>query len=234
MRTGLPLWTCQEWYNTLKDVPEGQHGSGSKPAMVRFADSVNISTIAAEYCLKRMALEYLPSTPGPDKAAKNHFVHHNCRHLLNGKRQSAQELELLAMALIYRLKTILARATEYKDRLGLDEFLKVLNSNLACDRRNGLAALRRAPIYNEALKADKICVVLQLILMFKQYPRSELYNIHRDRLLLSRRYLTRTKLVYVSETGTKIALARLNTLNCYTHYTLICCIRISKGYKKDD
>ena len=46
-------------------------------------------------------------------------MHHNCRHLLSGKTLPAQELEYLSAALIYRLKAIIARATEYKDRLGL-------------------------------------------------------------------------------------------------------------------
>ncbi|MCJ1407088.1 hypothetical protein MMC19_001158 [Ptychographa xylographoides] len=118
-RTGLPLASFQQRYNTLKDIPEGQHGSSSKSATIRFAESVNIFTPAAEYRLKRMALEYTRSMPGPGAAAKNHAVNYGCRNLLDDKTLSAQELESLSAALIYRLKTITARATEYKDRLGL-------------------------------------------------------------------------------------------------------------------
>ncbi|MCJ1282364.1 hypothetical protein MMC26_001687 [Xylographa opegraphella] len=118
VRTGLPLASFEQRYNTLKYVTERQHGSGSKYPTVRFTELVNIFIYATEYRLKRMALEYLNSKPGPEEAATNHSVHHNYRHHKQQK-PTAQELGYLLAELIYRLKTVIVRATEYKDRLGL-------------------------------------------------------------------------------------------------------------------
>ncbi|MCJ1471655.1 hypothetical protein MMC13_000295 [Lambiella insularis] len=118
-RTGFPLTSYHERWESLKSVPPGQHGNKSKSATVRFAESIDISIPAAEYRLRRMALEYMRSKPGPDEAAKNHFVHNSCQRLISGKQIPANDIERLSAALIYRLKTIIARGTEYKDRLGL-------------------------------------------------------------------------------------------------------------------
>ncbi|MCJ1401666.1 hypothetical protein MMC11_004883 [Xylographa trunciseda] len=191
VRTGLPLASFQQRYNTLQDVPEGQHGSGSKSATVRFAESVNISTPAAEYRLKRMALEYLRSKPGPDEAAKNHFVHHNCRHLLNGKTLPAQELEYLSAALIYRLKTIIARATEYKDRLGLDypdchecdvwEYASRISKDPETEARNSEIAymIRDRELFDEPSNEEshdfgKGCSYLAIVLTESKWSTSQI------------------------------------------------------------
>lgn len=60
----------------------------------------------------------MQSYPGDDSAAKNHTVHSSCNRLLRGEQIPDDCLEKLAGALRYRLKTIMGRATEYKDRLG--------------------------------------------------------------------------------------------------------------------
>lgn len=46
-------------------------------------------------------------------------VHGSCNRLLRGKNIPDIELELLAGELRFRLETIMSRATEYKDRLGI-------------------------------------------------------------------------------------------------------------------
>ena len=83
------------------------------------SDTVFLSIPQAEYRLKRLAYDYLHSYPGPDEAAKNHFVHNSSHKLLRGRQLSEYDLETLAGALRYRMNSIMARATEYKDRLGI-------------------------------------------------------------------------------------------------------------------
>ena len=61
----------------------------------------------------------MKSNPGPDAAAKNHRVHGDCNRLLRGETLSDFDLEYSAGQLRYRLQTIMSRATEYKDRVGI-------------------------------------------------------------------------------------------------------------------
>ena len=117
--TGFPLTTYQEKWKSLKLLSLGSNSSISQAASVRFSDSVTLSTSQAEYRLKKLAYEYLSAFPGPDEAPKNHRVHYFCRKLLRNEHLLDRELEILAGALKYRLKTIMDTATEYKDRLGI-------------------------------------------------------------------------------------------------------------------
>ena len=118
-RTGFLPTNYQEKLESLKLVKKGDVTGPSQSASIRFSDTVTLSTPQAEHRLKRIAYEYVNSHPGPDAAAKNHFVHGKCGLLLQGVQLSDRDLERLAGALRYRMETIMGRATEYKDRLGI-------------------------------------------------------------------------------------------------------------------
>ena len=119
-RTGFPLTTYQEKWQALRLVQQGAFTGQSLSASVRFSDFIHLSIPEAEFRLKRLAYDYLTSQPGDDSAAKNHFVHGRCHEILKGATLPPRELEMLAGALKYRLKKVVARATEYKDRLGIE------------------------------------------------------------------------------------------------------------------
>lgn len=119
-RTGFPLAYYREKWNSLRSVYyDGSSSDQILTATVKFTDSVRLSVPAAEFRLKRMALDYMTSLPGDDSAPKNHSVHSHSRKLLKGVTLTAEELERLAGSLNYRLKKVIARATEYKNRLGI-------------------------------------------------------------------------------------------------------------------
>lgn len=118
-RTGFPLSEYEEKWKNLRLLEKSDSTSTSHSASIRFSDAVTLSTPQAEYRLKRLAFDYMRSYPGPNAAAKNHFVHNYSNRLLNGQHLSDRDLEILAGALRYRMETIMGRATEYKDRLGL-------------------------------------------------------------------------------------------------------------------
>ncbi len=118
-RTGFPLETYEQKWKSLRVVEQGDDSSRhALSASVRFSDTIYLSVPEAEFRLKRLAIDYLKSNPGDDSAAKNHHVHNQSHALLKGKHVPNHELEFLAGALRYRLK-IMARATEYKDRLNI-------------------------------------------------------------------------------------------------------------------
>lgn len=118
-RTGFPLTTYLEKWKSLRIVPQGASNDQSFSASIRFSDTVRLGIPEAEFLLKRLAIEYLKSKPGDDSAAKNHVVHSLCHRLLLGKTMLGEDLERLAGALQYRLTKIVARATDFKDRLDI-------------------------------------------------------------------------------------------------------------------
>ena len=89
---------------------------------IKLPENVTLNSSEAQHRLRRLALIYMRSYPGPDCAAKNITVHGRCDRLLQGKTENLSHgyLKQLASALRYRLKSIVQRATEYKDYLGLD------------------------------------------------------------------------------------------------------------------
>ena len=118
-KSGFPLSTFHEKWQTLKMVPQGAAAEGSSHlGSVRISDLVTLSTSQAELKLTREARDYMRSFPGPDEAAKNHLTHGLCRDLLKGKTLGAHDLERLARQLSFRSR-IMRDATDYKDRLGL-------------------------------------------------------------------------------------------------------------------
>jgi hypothetical protein len=116
-RTGFPLETYEQKWKSLRVVEQNNSSEHALSASVRFSDTIYLSVPEAEFRLKRLAFDYLKSNPGDSSAAKNHHVHSNCHALLRGRQLQKHELEILAGALKYRMRTIMARATEYKDRL---------------------------------------------------------------------------------------------------------------------
>lgn len=119
-RTESPLTTYQDKWQALRLVEHGASSGQSLIASVRFSDFVHLSIPEAEFRLRRLAYDYLTSQPGDDSAAKNHFVHGACHDVVQGKTLPPAALERLAGALRYRLVKMIARATEYKDRLGIE------------------------------------------------------------------------------------------------------------------
>ena len=119
MRSGFPLTDYKAKWESLQAVPNSDTTETTQVGSIRLSDTVSLNTPQAEYRLKRLANEYLLSYPGPDEAAKNHHVHNNSKRLLKGGQLSKYDLETLAGALRYRMNSIMARATEYKDRLGI-------------------------------------------------------------------------------------------------------------------
>lgn len=91
----------------------------SKTGSIRVSDSITIPSPEAEFLLKRQAFHYMHSFPGDDSAAKNHFVHGACIQLLRGRKLTNLDLRNLAGNLYYR-QQIIRRATDYKNRLGLE------------------------------------------------------------------------------------------------------------------
>lgn len=118
-RTGFPLTTYLEKWESLRLVPQGDSSGIALSASVRFSDFIRLSISEAEFRLKRLAFDYLTSNPGDDSAAKNHVVHSYCHKVLKGKTLSVKDLEKLSGALNYRLRKIIARTTDFKDRLGI-------------------------------------------------------------------------------------------------------------------
>ncbi|MCJ1271269.1 hypothetical protein MMC22_011169 [Lobaria immixta] len=118
-RTGFPLTNYLEKWESLRLVQKSSSTGSSQSASIRFSDTISLSTSEAEFRIKRLAYDYMKSNPGPDAAAKNHRVHGNCNRLLRGENIPNSDLEYLAGELRFRLETIMGRATEYKDRLGI-------------------------------------------------------------------------------------------------------------------
>ena len=116
-RTGFPLTSYREKWEMLRSIPTSSSSSNSLSGSVKFTDYIHLSKSAAEFRIKRLAYDYMTSKPGEGSAAKNHRVHAHCHQLLKGNTVSKEELEILAASLHYRLKTVMARATEYKDHL---------------------------------------------------------------------------------------------------------------------
>lgn len=119
-RTGFPLTTYLKKWEALRLISPGSSSGQSLSASVKFSDFIQLSIPEAEFRLKRLAYDYLKSHPGDDSAAKNHYIHGHCHAVLGGESLSPEEIEELAGALKYRLKRVMARATEYKDRLGIN------------------------------------------------------------------------------------------------------------------
>lgn len=118
-RTGFPLTTYREKSETLRLVSQGASSGQFMSASVTFSDFVHLSIPEAEFRLRRLAYDYLTRQPGDGSAAKNHIVQGQCHAILRGVTLSTDEIEELAGAIKYRLKKVIARATEYKDRLGI-------------------------------------------------------------------------------------------------------------------
>ena len=101
-----------------------QEGASEIPQInsVRLPEDITSNDSEAQHRLRRLAQIYMDSYPGSPDAANNRPVHLDCRRLIRGETKdlSHQDLELLAKALRYRLKSIVSRATEYKNYLGLD------------------------------------------------------------------------------------------------------------------
>lgn len=119
-RTDFPLATYQAKWESLKKKASGGSTGASHSASVRISDVLTLSPPEAEFRLKRLAMEYLESNPGPDEAAKNIALHSRARFLLRGKKYSNQELERIAGSLRYRLESIMDQATKYIRRLKLN------------------------------------------------------------------------------------------------------------------
>jgi hypothetical protein len=116
-RIGFPLSGFREKWEALKPISQADI---SREASIRFSDTITLSLPEARHRIQRLALDYMASNPGDSSAAKNHTVHSYCWRLSAGDTLTVYELENLAGSLQYRLSTIIDRATEYKDHLGLD------------------------------------------------------------------------------------------------------------------
>lgn len=119
-RTRFSLITYKEKWESLRQIPPATSTGASFISLVRFSDTIQISIPEAEFRLKRLACDYMHSNPGDSFAARNHAVHHYCSTLLRDAQLTKDELEMLAGTLRYRMETIMARATEYKDHLNLE------------------------------------------------------------------------------------------------------------------
>ena len=85
---------------------------------VRLTDSIITCKAVAEYYLTNLSYKYMHAFPGNNSAAKNISTHGLCITMLKAEKLSPSDLEKLAAHLQYRLM-IIACATEYKNRLGL-------------------------------------------------------------------------------------------------------------------
>ena len=118
-RSKLSLINYQEKWHALRQLSSDDSSSAALSESVRFSDVLHLSVSEAEFRLRRLAYDYMKSNPGHNDAAKNRVIHYACHGLLTGKTLSRQRLEDLAGALCYRMQKIVARATDYKDRLGI-------------------------------------------------------------------------------------------------------------------
>ena len=117
---GCSLTTYREKWEALRLIlSEDFSGQVLSASSVRFSDFAQLSIPEAMFRLKRLASDYLKSQPGNDSAAKNHYIHGRCHAILRGATLAPDQIEQLAGALQYRLKKVIARATEYKNRLGI-------------------------------------------------------------------------------------------------------------------
>ena len=119
-RTGFPLSEYQKKWEALTPVQQGGSIDHSRTVSIRFSEGIALSPSKAHHRLLRLVHDYMQSNPGDSSAAKNHAVHSGCCSLLKGEELANWELEVLAGSLQYRLIAIMDKATEYKDRLGLD------------------------------------------------------------------------------------------------------------------
>lgn len=89
----------------------------------------------------------------PDAAAKDHLVrvHGSCNRLLSGDQITDLVLQSLAGALRYCLATVLDRATELRDRLGIE-----FEDSRSCD----IQSYRNAPLKDKQ-KSDKCSQVFR-------------------------------------------------------------------------
>ncbi len=69
--------------------------------------------------VKRKALVYLASNPGPDESAKNIHLHGSIRKLMKGQNPPPEALMVISRSLDYRQWQIMAQANLLRDELGL-------------------------------------------------------------------------------------------------------------------
>lgn len=119
-RTGFPMTTYREKWESLEIVPQSGYGNESLSASVRFSDTIHLPIPEAEFRIRRLAYDYLKSNPGHKDAAKSRVIHYACYRLLQRDTLPKQRLEQLAGGLKYRLNKIIARATDFKDRLATE------------------------------------------------------------------------------------------------------------------
>ena len=115
LRSGFPLTSYKAEWESLQAIPKNDTTETSQSGSVKLSDTVFFASPQTEYRLKRLTNEYLFSYSDPDKAAKNHHVH-NSKRLLKNRQLSKYNFETLAGILLYRINSIIARATEYKYR----------------------------------------------------------------------------------------------------------------------
>lgn len=120
---GYPLTTYRGKWEALRLISsEDSSDQLLSASSVRYSDFALLSIPEAMFRLKRLANDYLTSQPGNDSTAKNHYIHGRCHAVLRGATLSPDQIEQLPGALQYRLKTVIARATEYKNCPGLHQF----------------------------------------------------------------------------------------------------------------
>lgn len=120
-RTGLPLSDFESKWQELKKIELTSETTGNSQAgSVRLASDRPLYRYhQAVQVVKRKALLYLASFPGPSEAAKNHNIHSLIDKVLQGKPLSQESLDCLNSELDYRQIHVMAHANSLRDSLGL-------------------------------------------------------------------------------------------------------------------